>query len=87
MNSRTPVFYLLPKIHKTNNPDRAVVSSVNSHTEKISACVDDYPRQLAERLPSYIRNFIKRLRAFGKLRFLQLVFANFIIAFSVGLLG
>ena len=32
-NSRTPIFYMLPKIHKANNPGRSVVSSVNSHTE------------------------------------------------------
>ena len=56
VNSRNPVFYMLPKIHKTNNPGRPVVSSVNSHTEKISAYVDDYLRPLAERLPSYIRD-------------------------------
>ena len=37
VNSRTPVFYMLPKIHKTNNPGRRVVSSVNSHTEMIFA--------------------------------------------------
>ena len=70
VNSRTPVFYILPKIHKTNNPGRPVVSSVNSHTEKISAYVDDYLRPLAECLPSYIcdtTDFIKRLRALGKL--------------------
>ena len=54
VNSRNPVFYMLPKIPKTNNPGRPVVSSVNSHTEKISAYVDDYLRPLAERLPSYI---------------------------------
>ena len=45
VNSRTPVFYVLPKIHKTNNPGRPVVSSVNSHT-KISAYVDNYDRWL-----------------------------------------
>ena len=70
VNSRTPVFYMLPKIHKTKNPGRPVVSSGNSHTEKISTYVDDYLRPLAERLPSYIRyttEFIKRLRALGKL--------------------
>ena len=70
VNSRTPVFYMLPKIHKTKNPGRLVVSSVNSHKEKISAYVDDYLRPLAECLPSYIRDttdFIKRLRALGKL--------------------
>lgn len=52
------------------NRELPVVSSVNSHTEKISAYVDDYLRPLAERLPSYIRDttdFIKRLRALGKL--------------------
>ena len=32
-NSRTPLFYMLPKIHKANNPGRPVISSVNSHTE------------------------------------------------------
>ena len=70
VNSRTPVFYMLPKIHKTNNLGRPVVSSVNSHTEKISAYVDGYLRPLAERLPSYIRDatdFIKRLRALLRL--------------------
>ena len=45
VNSRTPVFYMLPKIHKTNNPGRPVVSSVNSCTE-ISAYVDNYDRWL-----------------------------------------
>ena len=33
--SRTPIFYMLPKIHKINHPGRPVISSVNSHTEKI----------------------------------------------------
>ena len=61
---KNPVFYMLPKIQKTNNP--VVVSSVNSYTQKISAYVDDYLRPLAERLPSYIHGtaeFIKRLWA------------------------
>ena len=40
VKSRTPIFYMLPKIHKVNNPGRPVVSSVNSHTEKLSAYVD-----------------------------------------------
>ena len=34
-NSRTTIFYLLPKIHKPKNPGRPVISSVNSHTEKL----------------------------------------------------
>ena len=40
VKSRTPIFYMLPKIHKVKNPGRPVVSSVNSHTEKLSAYVD-----------------------------------------------
>ena len=54
--SRTPIFYMLPKIHKINHPGRPVISSVNSHTEKISAYVDEFLRPIAERLPSYIRD-------------------------------
>ena len=34
VNPRTPKLYLLPKIHKPNNPGRPVVSSVGYHTEK-----------------------------------------------------
>ena len=39
-NPRTPHFYLLPKIHKEGNPGRPVVSSIDSHTSKISKYVD-----------------------------------------------
>lgn len=68
--SRTPIFYMLPKIHKVNNPGRPVVSSVNSHTEKLSAYVDEFLRPIAEKLPSYIQDtthFIERIRSLGKL--------------------
>ena len=68
--SRTPIFYMLPKIHKINNPGRPVISSVNSHTEKISAYVDEYLRPIAERLPSHIRDttdYIQRIKVLGKL--------------------
>ena len=61
VNSRTLVFYIFPKIRKTNNPSRPVVSSVNSYAE-ISAYVDNYLRPLADRLPFYIHdttNFMK----------------------------
>ena len=58
-NSRTPIFYMLPKIHKPNNPGRLVVSSVNSHTEKLSAYVDVFLRPLAEKPPSHHRFYQK----------------------------
>ena len=54
--SRTPVFYMLPKIHKVDNPGRPVVSSVSSHTERLSAYVDEFLRPIAEKLPSYIQD-------------------------------
>ena len=61
---------MLPKIHKVNNPGRPIVSSVNSHTEKLLAYVDEFSRPLSEKLPSYIRDtsdFIRQLRVFGQL--------------------
>ena len=39
-NPRIPTFYLLPKIHKKNNPGRPIVNGIGSVTEKISAYVD-----------------------------------------------
>ena len=68
--SRTPIFYMLSKKYKINNPGRPVISSVNSHMDKISAHVDEFLRPIAERLPSYIRDttdFIQRIKVFGKL--------------------
>jgi len=55
-DSRTPIFYMLPKIHKPNNPGRPVVSSVNSHAENLSAYVDEFVRPFAKKLPSHIRD-------------------------------
>ena len=61
---------MLSKIHRVNNPGRLVVSSVNSHTEKLSAYVDEFLRPIEEKLPSYIQDtthFNKRIRSLGKL--------------------
>ena len=63
--SRTSIFYKLPKIHKINNPGRPVISAMNSHTEKIPAYVDEFLRPIAEQLLSYIRDttdFIQRIK-------------------------
>ena len=60
---------MLPKIHKPNNPGRPVISSVNSHTEKLSAYVDEFLRPLAQALPSHIRDttdLIIRLKNLGR---------------------
>ena len=68
-NSRTPIFYMLPKIHKPNNPGQPVISSVNSHTEKLFAYVDEFLRPFAQSLPSHIKDttdFIMSLKNLGR---------------------
>ena len=49
-------FYLLPKIHKANNPGRSIVSANGHPTEKISEFVDFHLRQHVEALPSFIKD-------------------------------
>ena len=53
---RTPSFYLLPKIHKPNNPGRPIVNGIGSVTEKISAYVDTYLKKYTPRIPSHIKD-------------------------------
>ena len=55
-NPRTPTFYLLPKIHKKDNPGRPIVNGIGSVTEKISAYVDTFLRKYTPRIPSYIKD-------------------------------
>lgn len=66
-NPRTPLFYLLPKIHKENNPGRPVVSSINCHTESISQFVDYHLQPLAKQLPSYVQDTTDFLRKLNDL--------------------
>ena len=59
-------FYLLPKIHKPNNPKRPLVSSINCHTEKISEYVDHHLQPLNKALPSYVQDtthFLQKLNS------------------------
>ena len=56
VNTKPARFYLLPKIHKPNNPGRPVISSTNCHTTKLSKFVDHYIQPLAKQLKSYIRD-------------------------------
>ena len=55
-NPRIPTFYLLPKIHKKDNPGRPIVNGIGSPTEKISAYVDTYLIKYTPRIPSYIKD-------------------------------
>ena len=49
-------FYLLPKIHKVNNPGRPIVSAVNCPTETISAFINDILQPIVNRLPSFCKD-------------------------------
>ena len=49
-------FYLLPKIHKENNPGRPIVSAIGHPTEKISEFIDFHLRPFVESLPSHIKD-------------------------------
>jgi len=50
---RQSVFYLLPKIHKLNNPGRPIVSACSSPTERISEYLDFILQPIVQSLPSY----------------------------------
>ena len=55
---RTPIFYLLPKIHKNKQPTpgRPICSANDSPTERISKFVDHYIGPLARTVRSYVRD-------------------------------
>ena len=53
---RLPSLYLLPKIHKNNNPGRPIISATGGPTEKISALVDSILKPLVTALPSHVRD-------------------------------
>jgi len=49
---RTSRFYLLPKIHKPNNPGRPIVSACSCPTENISANLDEVLAPFVKSLPT-----------------------------------
>jgi hypothetical protein len=59
--------YLLPKIHKENNPGRPIVSTNSHPTEKMSECIDFHLRPFVENLPSHIENTTDYLKKMEKL--------------------
>ena len=63
---KTPRFYLLPKIHKENNPGRPVISSVSCHTSEISRFVDHHLQDNVKELKSYVKDttdFISKIES------------------------
>jgi hypothetical protein len=53
---RTPVFYILPKIHKKNTPGRPIVSACSGPTDSISKFIDDLIRPLVPHIKSYVKD-------------------------------
>ena len=49
-------FYILPKIHKTGNPGRPIVSSNSHPTERISQFVDHYLKPIVQTTQSFIKD-------------------------------
>ncbi len=73
MQSRTPEFYLLPKIHKPKRPPpgRPIISANSCPTERISQFVDHFVKPLLPKIKSYLRDstdFINSLLALGKVK-------------------
>ncbi|XP_071150518.1 uncharacterized protein [Mytilus edulis] len=69
-NPKPGRFYLLPKIHKANNPGRPIVSANGHLTEKISEFVDFHLRQHVEDLPSHIKDttdYLRKMQALNPL--------------------
>ena len=63
-------FYILPKIHKVNNPGRPIVSSNNHPTERISQFVYFHLNPLVCTIPSYVKDttdFLNKLAVFNRL--------------------
>ena len=64
------MFYLLPKIHKKNTPDRPICSYIGHPTCNISKFVDAHIEDYVPKTKSYVRDtqhFISRLKELGKI--------------------
>ncbi|XP_047140134.1 uncharacterized protein LOC124815449 [Hydra vulgaris] len=55
-NCRTPLFYGLPKVHKTDVPLRPIVSGCGGPTDKLAKYASKYLQSLVETLPAYLRD-------------------------------
>ena len=60
--------YLLPKIHKKNNPGRPIINSIGSLTETMSALVDEILRKYSVLAKSYIKDTSHFLQVITKLK-------------------
>ena len=69
-NPKPGRFYILPKIHKTGNPSRPIVSSNSHPSERISQFVDHHLKPLVHTTHSFMKDtthFLNKLEHFGQL--------------------
>ena len=66
---RTSRFYMLPKIHKPNNPGRPIVSACCCPTENISAYLDEVMAPFVKQLPTYVKDTNHALSIFDSFTF------------------
>ena len=66
---QTSRFYLLPKIHKPNNPGRPIVSACCCPTENISAYLDEVMAPFVKQLPTYVKDTNHALSIFDSFTF------------------
>ena len=66
---RTSAFYMLPKIHKLNNPGRPIVSAVSCPTSQIVSYLDSIFTSINQQLPTYVKDTSHALRLFKEFRF------------------
>ena len=62
--ARTPQLYLLPKIHKQDNPGRPIISGCGGPTVKLSQYADHLLKPLLKHIPSYVQDttdFLSRI--------------------------
>ena len=68
-NPQCATFYLLPKIHKVDNPGRPIVSTINCPTELISQYLDSIISPLVTKLPTYVKDSSDAIRLFKDFNF------------------
>ena len=68
-NPKTACFYLLPKVHKINNPGRPITNAINSPTSSIAEFVDYQLQPMVQNLKSYIKDttdFLNKLEKINR---------------------
>ncbi|KAJ1088372.1 hypothetical protein NDU88_001529 [Pleurodeles waltl] len=60
-------FYMLPKIHKMNNPGRPIISGNDTATERLSLFVDLHLQPIVQQLPSFVKDTSHFLQIIEKL--------------------